>query len=83
MAAADEDHDRAHELRTLGEILPLEEILRRFSAQAGEVRVLEAELKKVEQGYAYEIEFLDAKGLVWEQWLDAQTGAPLGPAVEE
>lgn len=73
---ADNDHERARVLREAGEILPLETILSKVTA--GEMdRVLEVELKNKHGRYVYEIEILDAQGVVWERVFDARSGQQL------
>ena len=72
-AAAADDHDRIRELRRAGEILPLERILENARAEHPG-RVIEAELKRRDDGYAYEIEVIDHAGIVWELLYDADTG---------
>lgn len=68
-----DDHETARRLSEAGEILPLESILERAQQhQSG--RVLEVEFDKDRGQYIYEVEILNAKGVVWELELDAQTG---------
>jgi uncharacterized membrane protein YkoI len=62
-AFAEQDHERARQLRLQGRILPLELILRRVeSLYPG--RVLEVEIEEHEGQYVYEIEMLNAGGSV-------------------
>lgn len=51
-------------------VLPLEELVKRF--QGG--RLLEVELDFEDGTLVYEVEWLDARGQVWEQTFDAYTG---------
>lgn len=73
---ADDDHNRARELRESGEILPLETILAQVLAN-NMGRVLEVELKHKHGRYVYELEIVDAQGMVWELVFDAHTGRQL------
>jgi uncharacterized membrane protein YkoI len=72
-AFASDDYETARELSETGEILPLETILKR-AQQYQPGRVLEVEFESKHQQYIYEIEILNAKGIVWELKLDANTG---------
>lgn len=72
-AQADEDHEQARRLLANKHIVALEQILHHArSVRPG--RLLEAELERHEQGYVYELEWVDAKGVVWEMKYDASTG---------
>ena len=73
---ADDDHERARELREAGEILPLETILAKVRA-LGMGQVLEVDLKKKHGRHVYKIETLDQQGVVWELVFDARTGEQL------
>lgn len=68
-----EDHVKARDLRLAGEILPLEEILRRVRPQA-QGRIIEAELYRSNDRYWYELELVDDHGAVHELHVDAATG---------
>jgi uncharacterized membrane protein YkoI len=74
-AAATDDHDRVHELRRDGDIMPLTVILDR--AELAGTRVLEAELEREGGRLVYELELLDASGRVRKAYYDAATGQPL------
>jgi len=76
---ADDDHERARQLREAGEILPLETILSQVRARGDTGRVLEVELKNKHGRYVYEIEMLDAHGRVRERLFDAQSGRQVKP----
>jgi len=72
-AYASDDQETARRLSEAGEILPLETILQQVQQhQPG--RVLEVEFDNKHGQYIYEIEILNAKGIVWELELDARTG---------
>jgi uncharacterized membrane protein YkoI len=71
--AQDLDHDDALHLRESGKILPLEQILDK-AQQYHQGRVLEVELEKKRGLLVYEIELLDANGVVWEMKLNAVNG---------
>lgn len=71
--ASERDQDRARELTQAGAIVPLEQIVSSARERyAG--RVLETELEKDASGYYYELEMVDAEGLVRELKYDAATG---------
>jgi uncharacterized membrane protein YkoI len=72
-ALASDDHETARRLSEAGKILPLETILE-HAQQHQPGRVLEVEFENIRGQYIYEIEILNAKGIVWELELDAQTG---------
>jgi len=70
---SEEDHQQARRLKELGEILPLEHIIKVAKAeQPG--RVIEVELKNKDGRHVYEVELLNAHGEVWELYFDAATG---------
>jgi len=70
---SDEDHQQARRLKELGEILPLEHIIKAAKArQPG--RVIEVELENKEGRHVYEVELLNERGEVWELYFDAATG---------
>lgn len=73
VAAGDDDHRDAMRLRRSGEILPLQEVLKRSKRRGGE-RVLDVELERKRNGYVYEVESLDKKGRVRKDYYDAKTG---------
>jgi uncharacterized membrane protein YkoI len=80
-AAADsaaEDHETARALREAGAIVPLEKVVAEASARH-DGHLLEVELKRREgdrkADYVYEVEFVDAEGVVWKMYFDARTGA--------
>lgn len=65
--------DEALRLRQADKILPLEKIITRAQTQHRGT-ILEAELYKKAKGYVYEIEILDANGIVWEMKFNARNG---------
>ncbi len=70
---SDEDHQQARRLKELGEILPLEKIIKAAKArQPG--RVIEVELEKKDGRHIYEVELLNMQGEIWELYFDAATG---------
>ncbi len=66
------DHQEAKRLRRSGEIMPLEEVLRRNPQQGR--RVLDVELDRRQGRYEYQVESLDRRGRVREDRYDAATG---------
>ena len=72
-AFGSDDHETARRLSEAGEILSLETILQ-HAQQHQPGRVLEVEFDNDRGQYIYEIEILNAKGVVWELELDARTG---------
>jgi uncharacterized membrane protein YkoI len=72
-ARADDDHERARLAVQRGEILPLEEILRRLPLAADE-RLLEVEVERDDGIWIYEIEVVSPSGRVREFEVDARDG---------
>ena len=75
-ALASKDRISADVVRDLvgkGELMPLEEILRRNDA-ALEGRILEIELERKSAGYVYEIKVLRPDGRKFEVKVNGQTG---------
>ncbi|MCC6543575.1 MAG: PepSY domain-containing protein [Nitrospirae bacterium] len=68
-----DDHERARRLKESGDILPLEEIIKK-SGSEHPGRILEVELEEKENRLIYELEILDKKGVVWKLYFDARTG---------
>ena len=81
MVTADDDHEQARRLREAGDILPLETILQRAQAHHPG-RVLEVELESEHGRHVYEIEILDAQGVVQELYFDAHSGELLKTETE-
>ncbi|MGH8728492.1 MAG: PepSY domain-containing protein [Burkholderiales bacterium] len=72
--ADDDDHKKVRRLLDAGEILPLETILEKSLALYPGSRVIETEFEDDSDRYTYELEIIDAKGVVWEVEFDARTG---------
>jgi uncharacterized membrane protein YkoI len=72
--ADDVSPERVRELVERGEILPLEQILKRNEASLGG-RVIEIELERKRGTYIYEIKVLRPDGRTREIEIDARTGA--------
>jgi uncharacterized membrane protein YkoI len=66
--------DRVRALVERGEILPLEEILKRNELNTGG-RIIEIELERKRGAYVYEIKVLRPDGRYRELKIDARTGA--------
>jgi uncharacterized membrane protein YkoI len=77
-----EEQDLAKSLKEAGDIQSLETIIARAKGEHPG-RLLEAELKKRGERYIYEIELVDAQGMVWELYYDARTGDPISPGEGE
>ncbi len=71
--ASEDDHDQAQRLLETGDILPLESLIE-HARRLHPGRVLEVELETKGGRRIYEIELVDAAGIVWEIKFDAQTG---------
>jgi uncharacterized membrane protein YkoI len=69
-------HEFARGLKDSGQIVPLSRITERARRQFGG-RVLEADLKERGGRYVYQIELLDAQGVVHQLEYDAQSGERL------
>lgn len=74
-AGEDIDHIQARKLQDAGEILSFEKIatMARFH-KAGDILETELEKNRKTGLYIYEVEILDAKGMVWELDINARTG---------
>jgi len=71
--ADDVGHMQVRKLQASGEILSFERIAELARAiKPGDI--LETELEKRQGRYIYEVEILDARGVVWELKLNAKTG---------
>jgi uncharacterized membrane protein YkoI len=71
--AGDDDHERARDAVRRGEILSLDEILRRLELRSGE-QLLEVEIERDDGLWIYEIELIGADGRVRELEVDARDG---------
>ncbi len=70
---ADDDHDRALDLRHQGAILPLARVLDQATAQYPG-KILKVELEEEGGNIVYEIELLGGDGAVREMIIDAKSG---------
>ena len=70
---ADNDHIEARRLLNSGEIMPLDDILK-IVRQAFPGKLLEVELEIEDKQIVYEIEILNADGIVKEIYINAKTG---------
>ena len=73
---ADDDQDRAFRALEAGEILPLDEILRRVSDVAAGVPI-EVELERDDGAWVYSLEIRGPRGRIVELEVDAATGQVL------
>ncbi len=78
----DEKHDVIRTLREHGDILPLEDILKR-ARNFVDGRVIETEMEIHQNRYIYEIEMLDQQGYVQELRFDAKTGEHITEDLED
>lgn len=76
------DHDEAFELAREGKIQSLSKLLEQ-QQRLRPGRVLEVELERGDDRMIYEMEVLDAQGVVWELRFDATSGALLGQEAED
>jgi uncharacterized membrane protein YkoI len=75
------EQDSVRRMQQHGDILPLEQILRKADEQhAG--RVLESELERNDGDYVYDVEVVDDQGRVWEMRFDARSGEVLNQEQE-
>lgn len=74
---ADDDLREAKRLQDAGTILPLETILKKTAELYPGGRVMETDFDDAFNRYVYEIEVVDAKGVVWDVDFDAKTGEVL------
>lgn len=70
---ADDDHERALDLREHGQILPLARLLDRLT-ESHPGRILKVELEEKGHSIVYEIELLGENGSVREIIIDAKNG---------
>jgi uncharacterized membrane protein YkoI len=76
------DADEARELAVRGEIMELDDLLKKVH-RLHPGRIIEAELDNERGRYIYEIEMVDADGKVWELDVDARNGDVLKRELEE
>jgi uncharacterized membrane protein YkoI len=81
-ADEEESYREARHLTRIGEILPLQEILKSIQSER-RGRVLEVELERKGPRYVYEIEILDEQGVVWEYKVDAVNGQIVNSELED
>lgn len=77
-----DDHDKARKLVESGDILPLEIILEQLNKRA-KGRVIDVELEHEKGHLVYEIELLDAQGIVREFIFNASDGRLLKEEIED
>lgn len=82
VASDDDDHHHAHEMRASGEIVSLESVLETLKG-IRQGKVIETELEEKHGQVVYELELVDADGLVWEYYFDARTGKLLKSEQED
>lgn len=75
-AEQEKEHDAVRVIKQRGDILSLDEILRKADEQHTG-RVLESDLEQKNGRYIYEVEVVDDQGRVWEMKFDARTGEVL------
>lgn len=71
-----DDHERAREAVTSGQVLPLRTVLERLEREYPG-QVLEVELEPEDEGWVYEVRLLQADGLLRKVRLDARTAEVL------
>ena len=76
MGLAQDDHERAKRLKDAGEIIPLEKILDTVR-EDHRGRLLEVALRDEQGRLIYEVEIVDAQGVVWYLHYDARHGTLL------
>ena len=82
-ALARSDHEEAIELERQGEIMPLEDIIKK-ARKLHQGHLIEVEFKNLPGDVlAYEIEILDDTGVVWEMYYNARTGELLRRSQED
>lgn len=73
-AVADEDSKHAKRLQDAGTILPLETIIKKTTELYPGGRVVETDFDDDFNRHVYEVEIVDAEGVVWDMDIDATTG---------
>jgi uncharacterized membrane protein YkoI len=82
-AEADEAIPEIRQLYNQGEIRSLEAVVERARQRYPEARLVEAELLRDGERLIYEVELIDADGVVRELFFDARSGEPVTDFVEE
>ncbi|MCW8830612.1 MAG: PepSY domain-containing protein [Gammaproteobacteria bacterium] len=83
-ALADDDLEQVRELVKSGEIIPLEQLLKKVADEKQDkLRLLDVELEREKGRLVYELELVDEQGVVRELLFDAKTGAALGEEEED
>jgi len=82
-AGAEEGIPEVRQLYRSGEIRSLAAIVERAKQRYPDSRLVEAELKRHRQRLIYEVELIDADGVVRELYFDARTGDPVPGPDEE
>ena len=81
-AAIASEQDEARALSRAGAIVPLEQIT--AQARKRDIRhLLEVDLESDDRGYYYEVEGVDAEGVVRKLRYDAATGELIGESVDD
>jgi uncharacterized membrane protein YkoI len=75
-ASAREDHERAREAMTSGQVLPLRSVLERLEGEHPG-QVLEVELEQDDGRWIYEVKLLQSGGQLLKVKLDARTAQVL------
>lgn len=76
------DHGTIRDLVEAGEILPLEEILRRHQGRI-HGRILDLEVEHEHGRVVYEIEYMGEDGVIHEAYIDAAEGTWLKEEIED
>jgi uncharacterized membrane protein YkoI len=82
-ALADEGVPEVRQLYNQGEIRSLAAMVERARERHPEARLVEAELLRDGERLIYEVELIDADGVVRELFFDARSGDPVTDFVEE
>ena len=82
-AGADEGIPEIRQLYNQGEIRSLAAVVERARQRYPEARLVEAELMRDGDRLIYEVELIDAEGVVRELFFDARSGEPVTDPPEE
>lgn len=77
LLAGDDDHERARQALTSGQVLPLAEVLARMQQEGFSGQVLKVEFEREHGRFIYEIRLLQADGRVAKLVVDAVDGRVL------